>query len=380
MVYFNSRGEIRGNLGEFIANSYRLKNGSEDHVRIESYFAMNPQVGQSLLSAFNTPQTLENSIKNSGGSEQAITTLTTILADVLRQKVYADGINPIDYIPIISGEGNPYALSKNQWTCRNVADSLESGIINLASSNAQKGHTDIELDMITRESVGFVQGVQWNTMQAGVFGAGTQVLDYVTVQVQAAQDTYKQRFTKAAFIGLNSNTRIQGLLNQSNVTIDTTTITKKLNTMTIAEINTFVGSVVEAYRVGAGRTAMPDRFVIPETDWNGLGQFIVSNGIVATKTYIQIIEETFKTMTMNPNFKVLPSAYAMKENNELGTNKDRYVLYRYDKLSGRMDLDVPPTFTYGASSDGFNYSGTLMSKFTGFTQLRQNEMMYFDVA
>jgi hypothetical protein len=136
-----------------------------------------------------------------------------------------------------------------------------------------------------------------------------------------------------AFWGYDANANVRGLLNQTNVTANTTLITKLISSMTAAEINAVAAGLIAAYRTNCNYSAMPTHFIIPESDFTGLGS--ATDAAFPIKSKLAFLEDALKLVTMNPNFKVLPSAYAVKAINAAvsGLNKNVYTLLKYDPTS-----------------------------------------------
>jgi len=181
-----------------------------------------------------------------------------------------------------------------------------------------------------------------------------------------------------AFFGLKSNTAVRGLLNQSDVNSNTSLITKKISSMSDAEFNTLVSSILGAYRANSNYTALPDTFIIPDDDFYG---FTVSaNANFALVTKLEYLEKLFKGATGNANFKILPLAYAMSANNStvIGLNKNRYVLFRNRAETIRLDIPVGFTNTLQNTLNGFDYQSVAFGQFTGAKAYRPLEILYFD--
>ena len=314
---------------------------------------------------------------NSLGASQSITTLTAILPTIIEQKFYE--IPVADYVPVEVGTGNPFSATLFNWTTGIKGGDFETGLMNMASNDSQKVGDDIFVEPISRKVISWKKDVNYNIIQEATFSAGTQNMDLIKAKYQARKKEYDLGIHKMAFFGLSSNTTdFAGLLNMSNVNINTTLIAKALKDMTAAEFNTFIGSVVEAYRVNCGRTAYPDTFLIPESDYNGLVNQMSETYPLRTK--LDVLTQALKEVTMNPNFKILPSAYAMAAYNSTitGLNKTRYVLYR--KAPDSIILNVPLDFTVTlpGTANGFDYTSAAYSRFTGVTALRPLEVLYFD--
>jgi len=176
-----------------------------------------------------------------------------------------------------------------------------------------------------------------------------------------------------AFKGYQDST---GLLNNAEATVNTGEITKLISSMSAVEFNAFAGSVYEIYRANNNRTARPSHFVMPEKDWNGLINF--PDATFPLKTKLQLLEEAFKSVTMNQGFKILPCAYADAENFD-GVN-NRYAMFNYDETSLKMDLPIDYTMTQAGTINGFTWENVAFGSFTGVVAQRPKELLYFQFA
>jgi hypothetical protein len=149
--------------------------------------------------------------------------------------------------------------------------------------------------------------------------------------------------------------------------------------MNAAEFTALVQGLVEAYRSNAQRTVYPDRFVIPEADYNGLATLVPGTAGTFPIPMMDYLLNAFKLITRNPNFQILPVSYADKAiNNSLtGLNKNVYTLMRYDEDSGRMDIPVDYTNTMQNTINGFQFQNVGFGQYTGFLAYRPLEFLYF---
>jgi hypothetical protein len=94
---------------------------------------------------------------------------------------------------------------------------------------------------------------------------------------------------------------------------------------------------------------------------------------------ITYLLNAFKEVTRNPNFKILPCAYADQANNSTvsGLNTNIYTLMRYDEDSVRMDVPVPYTNTLQNTINGFQFQNVGYGQYTGVLAYRPLEMLYF---
>ena len=176
---------------------------------------------------------------------------------------------------------------------------------------------------------------------------------------------------EVAFLGYGAS---YGLLNQTSVTANSTTITGLISALSAAAFNTFVGAVYEAYRSNCARTAKPTHFIMPESDYNALVNY--PDATYPLKTRLELLEQSFRTITANPNFKILPCAYCDHDNYTDGTS-NRYVLLNYDESSVKMDLPIDYTMTAAGTFNGFSWENVGFGSFTGVVAQREKEMLYF---
>lgn len=311
-------------------------------------------------------------IVNSLGFDIDITTLTTIVKRVVEQKFFQ--IAPAEYMPIRVGEG---AWSQQLLTYRSfsVADDFETGNINTGASNGRLAEADAGVDGVPVKIINWAKAIGWTLFDLQMAKkAGNW--DMITEKEKARKKNWDLGIQKISFLGSVNDSNVLGLLTQSDVTSNTALITEYINGMTAAEFSTFCRGVYQAYRANCNYTAKPTHFIIPEIDFNGLATF--PDSTYPLKTKLQLLEEEFKTLTQNPNFKILPLSYADQANNEDEIDSNRYVLLNYDEDSGRMDIPVDYTATMANSVNNFQFNNVGYGQYTGFKAYRPLEMLYFD--
>lgn len=309
--------------------------------------------------------------QNALGAEQQITTLTQLLPQIIEQKYYELPI--ADYVDVQVGGGNPFASELFNWTTSIAAGDFESGLINMASHDSQRMADDIAVEPIKRPVTSWAKNVQYNILQEGTFNAGTGNMDLIQAKYAARKKDYDLGIQKLAFLGLQTNTAFKGLLNQTGVTANTTLITKTLSSMTAAEFDAVVQGLLSAYMANCNYTSIPNRFVIPASDFYGLTAQM--SATYPLKTKLEVLENALKQATGKEDFKVMPLAYADTANNNIGSNV--YVLYRKAPDTVIMNVPLDFTVTLPNTADGFNYVSTAYSRFTGVTALRPREILYF---
>jgi hypothetical protein len=305
--------------------------------------------------------------KNSLGYQQLITTLTAVSKKVSEQKFYE--IAFADYVPVVVGNG-AFQRSILNWRTYSKGEGFKTGVISNASNKAMVPHVDAAYDALQQVVHNWAKGVVYNVFELEEAMKANQLFSLIEAREVARRKEWDLGLQEVAFLGYSSD---KGLLNQSSVTVNATVIPTRLPSMTASQFNTFAGTVYEAYRANAVRTAKPTHFIIPEADWNGLINF--PDATYPLKTKLALLEEAFKTITANASFKILPCAYADKANFD-GVN-NRYVLLNYDETSVKMDLPVDYTMTQAGTMNGFSWENVAYGSFTGVVALREKEMLYF---
>lgn len=317
----------------------------------------------------NAVERLTKEIQNQTGFQIDIDTLTGIKSRVTEQKFYQ--VTPSEYLPVEVGE-SPWAEDRLTYKSFNPADDFETGIIETGTNNGRLARVDTQVEGIRVPRKVWGKTINYNIpelAQAQLAGNWSLVEQKEMSRVK----NWQLGIQKIAFLGSATDTRILGLLNQSDVTDNLTVITKKINTMTPTEFQTFLGTVLSAYWDNSNSTVLPDTFIIPTDDYLGLVNS--ADESYPLKSRLERLQESFAAATMNPNFKILPLAYAQSGNNDLGV--ERYVLYRQDPESLTMEIPVDYTTTIQDTINGFNYESVGYGQFSGVKAFRPAEMLYF---
>lgn len=307
---------------------------------------------------------------NALGFELNITTLTTIMKKITEQKFFE--IAPADYIPIRVGEG---AWSSNLITYRsfNLADDFSTGVINTGANNARLAVGDAAVDSVMVKVLNWAKSIGWSIFDLEL-AAKSGNWDLVTAKEKSRKKNWDLGIQKVAFLGLAGDPNCLGLYNQAGITVDTTTLTASITSLAAspATLSAFIAAVLNVYRSNCNRTAWPTHFIIPESDYLGLAT--PSSPTFPLKSILQLMQETFATMTGNKNFKILPSAYGDQAYSGLGVQK--YALLNYDEESIRMDIPVDYTNTLANSIDNFSFQNAGYGQFTGVMAYRPAELYY----
>ena len=324
-------------------------------------------------------------IKNALGYEITITTLTTIMKKISEQKFFQ--IAPADYLPVRVGEG---AWSSNLVTYREISSigAFEDGIINTGANNARLSNAETGVDSIPISVVNWAEAIGWSIFDLEQ-AAKSGNWDIVSAKEKTRKRIWDLGIQKVAFLGLgqsltSANSNTLGLLNQNLdlnpsvgplVKVDTTTLTTSIYKLaaTPSNLSAFIAQVLNVYRANCNRAAWPTHFIIPESDYLGLAT--PSSPTFPLKSILQLMQETFQTMTGNKNFKILPCAYGDGAYN--GAATQCYVLLNYAEESLRMDIPVDYTNTLANSIDNFSFQNVGYGQFTGVKAYRPQELYYF---
>ncbi len=327
-----------------------------------------------------------NSLAKSGrfgnalGAEIPITTLTTIVKRVSEQKFYE--IAPADYIPIAVGNGT---WSSNLTTYRSfdIAANFEEGIINTGSSNTRIATANAGVDALNIKVNNWAFQNGWTVFDLEQ-AAKSGNWDLVAAKEKSRKRAWDLGGQRVAFLGAigqnGSNGPVQGLLTQAGVTQNTTLATLSLAAMTYTELDAFVQNALQDYRANCNYTAYPSHLILTEKAFNGLQSQV--NPEFPVKSKLQYILESFKVLTHNDAFKILPLTYAQATiASQYGVTlpfaNEMYVMLNYDEDSIRMDIPLDYTNTLANSVDNFMFQNVGYAQFTGVLAYRPAELFYF---
>ena len=302
------------------------------------------------------------------GYEVDITTLTTIMKKITEQKFFE--IAPADYLPVRVGEGS---WSSQLLTYRSfqLGDDFSTGIINTGSDNSRLAAADAGVDSVTITVKNWAKTIGWSIFDLEQ-AAKSGNWDIVSAKEKSRKRNWDLGVQKVAFLGLDGDSSVKGLYNQSGITNNTVLITEFISSMDVTEFTALIAGLLAAYRANTNYTAWPTAFIIPEADFLGLG--VPYSSTYPNISKLKYLEEQLQIMTKNPGFKVLPNAYGNELQNGLGV--DRYVLLNYDEESIRMDIPVDYTNTLANSLNNFSFQNVGYGQLTGVGVYRPLELMY----
>ena len=308
---------------------------------------------------------------NALGYQIDITTLTAIISKITEQKFFK--IPFADYMPVKVGEGS-WSAALTTFRTFLTGGQFEEGIINSGSNNGRLAAADAGVDALTIKVLNWGKTVGWTLPELQIASRSGN-WDIVTSKEKSRKTNWDLGLQRVSFLGVRGDTNALGLLTQS-ITPNTAVITKAIKSMSTAELKTFQAAIIAAYRLNCAYTAWPTHFIIPESDYLGLAAQAAPDFPI--KSVLVLLEDAFKAITQNPNFKILPLAYADVVNSDSQLTTQRYTLLNYDEESVRMDIPVDYTATLANSNDNFSFQNVGFGQFTGVLAYRPLEMMYFD--
>lgn len=340
-----------------------ILNSKGEKVEVASFFKNDEE--------FAKAQRLENATSEQAGYLVPLTTLTAIIRSVAEQKFYQ--VPVADYLPVRVGTEAAWADDVLMFRSFQVGGDFEKGYIEtategrLASVNATLDGIRVPARVWAKEIAYSIADIQK--------AARTGIWDYVTQQEKARKTNWDLGIQKTAFLGSKDGT-MEGLLNLSDVTVNTTLLPASLSQATDAQLQAFVGTVLNAYQQNNNYTAYPNRLYIPTDDYNALA--VATSVTFPIKSKLEYLLDVFKATTMT-DFKILPLAYLMPANSDGKLTTPRYVLMRYDEDVARFEIPVDYTTTVPNSYDGWTIRNVGYGQHTGVLDARPQEILYMDV-
>lgn len=308
---------------------------------------------------------------NALGYDVDITTLTTIMKKITEQSFFE--IAPADYLPINVGEG-AWSQQLLTYISYSLGQDFGTGIVNVGNNNSRLAAADSGVSAVPVAVKNWAKSIGWSIMDLEM-AAKAGNWDLVSSKEKSRKTNWDLGIQRVAFLGLDGDSSVLGLYTQPDVTVNSTLIAQPINTLSPTDLKAFCQGVLAAYRLNCSRTAWPTHFVIPEDDYLGLAA--PSSADFPIQSVLEQLEKTFKIMTKNANFKILPCAYGNGGDEGDGTDYFKYALYNYKEESLRMDIPVDYTNTLANSIDNFSFQNVGYGQFTGAKAYKAPEMLYF---
>lgn len=312
------------------------------------------------------------------GYQRVTSTLTYIKKLITVPKYYELDISK--YLPVVVGEG-AYAEEMLTHLTINSSGDFEDGLIFHGIDNSMLSKVNAGISSKTVPVVTWAKTVEYTEpqIQQALYANNWNIIN---AKHESRQMNYELGLQQLAFLGSRNNpTAVAGLLTQPNVNINTGLITQKISSMNPTQYMALIAGLYEAYRSNCARSAKPNRFVIPEDDYNGLCVSVNTNfptmDVGANVSMLRWLQNCFAELGLN--VEILPCAYGIPAYNAAyGLNFHRYALYNYEEESLRMDVPVPIRSTMPGTLNNFQFQDAAWAMFTGAWAYRELEMLYFD--
>lgn len=310
---------------------------------------------------------------NNSAYLQTIDTLTEISAKVLEQKFYTIKNIP-DFVDIEEGRGGVAEEIMN-WAVYDAVGNFEDGNFGSNVDFERTASADITMNkkMFYRQK--WKKSITYNVMDL-MQSDKARVVNTIEGKETARKRNFDLGLQETIFLGSKENENITGLLNNKEVNVNTTLITKLLSSMTAQEFNTVIAQLPNLFFDNTNNTVMYNRFIMPTADYNGLASQMSDQFPIKTK--LEVLDEALKMVAAGygiNDFKILPCAYANKDKN--GQNLNIYALY--NKNSDTLVYDLPLNYTTTAfnSINNFDFANIAYAMYGSVNLLRPKEMLYF---
>jgi len=309
----------------------------------------------------------------STGMQVAIDTLTYIRKQVTEQKFYQFNIEEV--VPMVVSEG---AFSQQLLTNLSFSTSgdFEEGNINTGGTSSKIAESNAAVAPKYQKVQNWAKQISYSVIDVEQ-ALQANNWDRIYSLHKARKKDWDLGIQSVAMLGLKSdNTNFPGLLTLSNATVDTTTLTAAISSLSDANFQTFVSVILKNYYANSAYTVLPNRFVLPTSDYLGLAN--AESAAYPMISKLQYLENTFQKMC--PDLKIIPNAYCDKDNNKtvlnVGTGYQMYALYRHDQESLLLNVPVDYTVTQPNTTNNFMFQDVAYGQYTGVGLFRNLEMYY----
>jgi hypothetical protein len=309
---------------------------------------------------------------STAGYDYTISTLDTIYKRIIEQKFYK--VPFADYMPVDVGI-NPFGEDVIQNLTFNIAGSFFDGDIQNHDGAGRTAEVNAGLTNIRMPSIIWSKKVPWTLFE--LKKAARANWDVVEQKLKTIKTNWDLGLQEVAFLGHPSIPLMTGLLNNAEVNINTTLITKPLSDMTETEFTAFIKGLIDAFYQNSNKTEYPDTFVIPTSDYNGLV-------IPYSSTYpnfphrLAWLEKVLSDSARKP-VKILPLAYSEAALNvSRGIDKNRYVLYNKNPETMTFNIPIDYIGLPSYSANGIHWEQYAYGQYSGVLVPRPLEILYLD--
>lgn len=322
---------------------------------------------------------MRNRVQNSGitltaGIEQNITTTTQIVADVVRTLYYElMGQKLSDFVKIEVGRG-ANQMQVNQYASAYLGSPFKAGIINPTAGGINAdANSNIQIGMLSIPVNYWRMKYTLGQEAIAIASANAETFSLIDENERSRKKVFDLGLQEATFKGLGDG-KSYGLLNQPNVTVNTTLMTAELSAMSDAQFQTFLANAPSVYASNCAGTMMFNRMLIPQASFLALQQPYGSFG----ETRKTILERAFQGI-VGSDFKIVHATYCTGATAGGNATKGRYVFYNTNDDNLVMEMPKPytphPLFPQGA----LDVVSDAEAQFCTPYLKRINSMLYADV-
>ena len=331
-----------------------------------------PKYKEMLRNNLMQAQRVNNSGADVTGLEATITTLTDIIGGVVETKYYElNGQKLSDFCKIEVGRG-AYATELMQYASTFVGNNGKQGIVNPTANGISKdANSSIQIGSIKMPNNFWRWDYTVTNELVNMAQKNAETFSIIEENEKARKKIWDLMLQDAWFNGLGDG-RSYGLLNQPNVTVDTTLMTAELGDMTDAQFQTFLTKVAGVFNKNSNYAISFNRMLIPSEQYFALTQPYGTFGL----NRLQVLEDAMKRI-VGADFKIVHAKYCTGASAQ-GGNKGRYVFYNDDADNVCAYLPVPytpmPLFPQGSLDLISQAHGQFITPFVK----RETSMMYAD--
>lgn len=310
---------------------------------------------------------------NSAGYQYVIDTLSYIRQNVIEQKFYQIAV--ADYFPVDVGEA-AWSDEIVQNKSYQIAGDFFDGDISTLTGNGRLAGVDAIVDPIRMPVITWAKAAQWTIVEVNR-AAQAGNWDVVEERMKTLVKNWQLGIQEVGFLGHPSISAVTGLLNDSEVNINTTLIPVAIKSMSETQLNALIAGLLSAYNTNSNGTAYPDTFVIPTSDYLGLATPYSST--FPNRSRLEYLIASLKEMTKNPNFQILPLTYSdAAYNASRGINKNRYVLYNQSDETMSMSIPVDLNILEAGTANNIYWESPGVGQYSGLLINRKREVLYLD--
>lgn len=307
------------------------------------------------------------------GYQYTIQTTTQIAAKVVEQIFYEVPFE--DFVNVEVGFGAWMENIKIN-TVFQLAGSFFNGLMSLNQGSSKLPIVNVGLSPVTSAIDTWTSGYTYTIAEVNKALASNN-WDVVEDKMRALKKMWDLGLQQVAFLGNpQDQTNFPGLLTQTGATVNTSIITQFISSYSPGQFAAFVANIIATYFPNTNYTRMPNRFVIPYADWNGLMTPVSSQ--FPNVDMLSYLENAFKRVTGRQDFKIMPVAYCDTANNGAEIGHYRYALYNKDPDTIRMYIPVDFMLNPAGTGNNWQWEGVACGQFGSPVLIRPNELMYFD--